>query len=156
MINKENITNIVNNSIQKLNDEFPEKGVYLVEINISNDNKISVHVDSFKGISVDECVFISKSTENELDREENDFSLIVSSAGLDQPFKVQKQYEKSIGKQVKIKIQDRNEFKAVILSVDRKGIEVEETKKKKKEIIKTKIYLDFNIIKTVKPVITFK
>ena len=60
---------------------------FIVEVEVSPANQISVQIDSENGISIDDCVAISRQIEGNLDREEEDFELQVSSAGLGQPFK---------------------------------------------------------------------
>src|SRR4051812_24117253 len=77
-----------------------EKGHFLVEVKVSSFNKINVVIDNNKGISVSDCADLSRFIESNLNRDEEDFELEVSSPGLDQPFKVLNQYQKYIGKNV--------------------------------------------------------
>ena len=77
-----------------------EREHFLVALTVSPLNKISVVIDNNKGISVSDCVELSRFVESNLNRDEEDFELEVSSPGLDQPFKVLKQYQKYIGKLV--------------------------------------------------------
>ena len=77
--------------------------LYEVITKISADNRISVFIDSLKGININDCAVLSRLLEDQLDREKEDFELTVSSAGLDQPFIVIEQYKKNIGKQIKVK-----------------------------------------------------
>ena len=63
---------------------------YLVDLKISSDNRMQIEIDSFDGVSIDFCVALSRHIESELNRDEEDFELEVSSAGLTEPFKVLK------------------------------------------------------------------
>jgi len=75
---------------------------YLVDLNITNDNRIAVEIDAFEGVEIDFCAELSRYVESTLDREVEDFELQVGSAGLTEPFKVLKQYEKNIGNEVEV------------------------------------------------------
>ena len=65
--------------------------LFAVEVKVNNSNKINVLIDSFDGISISDCINVSKGVENSLDREDEDFEIEVSSAGLDAPFQVPEQ-----------------------------------------------------------------
>ena len=65
---------------------------YLVDLSVSSSNQIKIELDRMEGVSIDECVAMSRHIESALDRETEDFELQVSSPGLDQPFKVFQQY----------------------------------------------------------------
>ena len=71
---------------------------FIVDINVSADNDIVLTIESEEGtVVLDDCVELSHAFEEHFDREVEDYSLTVTSAGLDQPFKVLKQYQKAIG-----------------------------------------------------------
>ena len=118
-------------------------------------------IDSFGGIKVKDCALLSKKIEGKLDRENEDFELLVSSAGLDNAFKVLKQYEKNIGKSIKLLTVDGEKLKGKLLSVTENEIEIEpEIKKAKKNKLKTvnkeeNINMAMNLIKEARVVITF-
>ena len=86
---------------------------------------------------MENCIALSRHIEGNLDREKEDFSLIVSSAGLSQPFKVYRQYEKNKGKQVNVFLKEGKKYSGKILSSEEhKGIVLEivnQTKKGKKK-----------------------
>jgi ribosome maturation factor RimP len=78
--------------IKTLVDQWLEgKDYFLVDIAISSDNKIVVEIDHADGVWIDDCVELSRFIEERLDRDEEDFELEVGSAGLGQPFKVERQ-----------------------------------------------------------------
>jgi len=158
MISKENIIALIEERIKDL-----EKDLYVVELTISANNVIRVEVDKLEeNVSVDECVSISRNIEHNLDREEEDFELHVSSAGLDKPFRHINQYKKNIGRMVKVKPLDSSKIEGLLSIVDEKGIVIIHSEKKriegkkKKEIVEEEFRFDFDKIKETKIVISFK
>ncbi|NCF75542.1 MAG: hypothetical protein GWO87_03600 [Xanthomonadaceae bacterium] len=93
MIEKKKIKNLVDEKLQNT-----EK--FLVDIKIKSGNKILVFLDSDKSITIKDCADINRYIISKLDKEKEDFELRVSSAGLDKPFKLLRQYKKNIGKEV--------------------------------------------------------
>ena len=102
-----------------------EEDCFLVNIKVDNKSRILIQVDREKGLSIDNCVRISKELESRLDRETEDFSLEVSSPGLDSPFKVSEQYIKSKGQEVRVVLMDGKTIEGVLSEVSDTGIEVE-------------------------------
>lgn len=152
MIDKNRIEELVKEKIEGTE-------MFLVHISVSNANKIAVLVDGLKGMPIDEYVKISRHIESNLDREEEDFELEVSSPGLDKPFKVKEQYIKNKGREIKVKAQNK-ELKGKLKEVKDDKIILEVVKKekgKKKNDLKTEdIELLLNEIKEAKVVISFK
>lgn len=72
--------------------------IFLIDLNISDSFKISVGLDGDNGVSLQDCIDISRAIENNLDREEQDFSLEVASVGVGSPLKFTRQYIKNIGR----------------------------------------------------------
>jgi ribosome maturation factor RimP len=140
-----------------------DKGLFIVEISVSPANQISVEIDSFEGgVSISDCVSVSRNIEHNLDREVEDFELQVSSPGLTNPFKVMPQYYKNVGKPVKVVLTDGGKIEGELISVSEEGIvlktedKVRIEGKKKKELVVTEHELNFNQIKETKKVILFK
>lgn len=135
--------------------------LFLVDLQISTSNKISVLLDSWTSVTIDNCVSISRKIESSLDREEQDFALEVSSAGLDLPFVVLDQYKKNIGRNVEVITLEGLKATGKLLSVTDDGIEIESEKKvkvegkKKKEIVIEKSHILFSNIKSTKVEISF-
>ena len=117
---------IQESTVRALIDEAIEgTDIFLVELNISGGNKISVLVDAIGGLPITDCMKVSRGIEHNLDRESEDFGLDVSSPGLDKAFKVFRQYEKNIERSIKITTNEEGVFDAKILSVDEPKIELE-------------------------------
>ena len=132
MISEKTITNLV---LEKLADSDS----FLVEVKVTPDNHITVLLDNVAGISITECVAVSRHVEGSLDRETEDYKLEVSSAGLDKPFKVLEQYTKNIGKQVVVLTNNSKNITGTLLTANETKIELEEHKKSKKKKIEEKI-----------------
>jgi ribosome maturation factor RimP len=88
--------------IQVVEEYLSATDYYLVEVKTTPDNRISVEIDSFDGVEIDFCAKLSRHIESQFDREVEDYELEVSSAGLTEPFKVLKQYEKNINNEVEV------------------------------------------------------
>ena len=149
-------------AIERINEL--DKGLFIVEIAISSNNVIQVELDVEDGnVAINDCVSVSRNIEHNLDREEQDFELSVSSAGLDKPFRVLKQYIKNIGNEIKVQLKEKNNtIEGVLKHVDENGIKLETTSKervegkKKKEIVVQEHEYTFEEIKETKIVISFK
>lgn len=77
--------------------------LFLVDLNISEGYKILVTLDGDNGVTLQDCIDISRVIEHNLDREEQDFSLEVASAGVSSPLKNIRQYKKNVGRTLKVK-----------------------------------------------------
>lgn len=152
--------------VQKLAEERiaeRDEKLYIVEITISSGNKILVELDhEVEFVKIEDCISISRNIEHNLDREVEDFSLEVSSAGITKPFRVIKQYYKNVGKDVKVLTLGHNKsFEGLLKSVDEDGfvIEIKEKRriegKKKKEWVVEEIPFKYNEIKETKLIISF-
>ena len=70
-----------------------EHHLFLVELKISKDNVIEVFVDALEGVNIQTCIAVSREIESSLNRDEEDFELTVSSAGIGYPFKAERPYQ---------------------------------------------------------------
>jgi ribosome maturation factor RimP len=145
-----------------IQDQLNEKDCFVVELEISEGNAISLEIDSLKGVSVQDCISFSRAIEHNLDREVEDFELKVSSPGLDKPFRVREQYVKNIGREVKVVLNEGEVVKGELKEVNDEDIMVEysykeriEGKKKKQTITKQE-QINFNNIKETTVIISFK
>ena len=146
--------------IQYLVDQALSEAMFIVDITVKTGNSIEVLVDSDNGISIDDCIHISRHIEQNLDRDVEDFSLEVSSPGLSEPFKILRQYQKNVGKKVEMIARTGEKEEGILKSVNETGIELDVTAKEKINgakipVTKSKAY-SYEQIKTVKLVISFK
>ena len=132
--------------------------MFLVDLKISSDSKINVTVDGDNGVTISDCIAISRAIESSLDREENDFELNVLSAGVGQPLKLTRQYIKNIGRTIHVLKNDLTEIEGELVSADEQQIEVEVEIKKgnsKKNISKVTEAIQYADIKEAKIIIKF-
>lgn len=111
MIDKELLVNTVADAIAGTD-------LFLVEVRIGASNDINVEIDSLGGVDIDTCARITRRIEEVFDREVEDYSLEVGSAGLTSPFKVRRQYEKNIGNDVEVLTSDGRKLHGVLESVE--------------------------------------
>ncbi len=151
--------------VQKIQDivdvKLADSANFIVDISVKPGNKITVLLDNNKGVSIVDCVEMSRHIESNLDREVEDFELSVMSPGLTEPFKILKQYQKNIEKQIEVLTKENNKITGKLLSANEEEIELAATisekiegKKKKQQTIKN-IRLPFSQIKTTKLVLLF-
>lgn len=145
--------------IEKISKDYlANSDNFLIDVTIKPGNKIFVFIDSETNVTIKECADLSRHIENHFDRDSEDFELNVSSAGVDQPFKDLRQYKKYLGKKVEIVLIEGLKFKGKLLSYDEKNIslELELSKKQKKEKLEQQRTFNFEEIKETKGDISFK
>ena len=120
--------------------ERPE--LFLVDFSINDANKISINLDGDQGVNLQDCIDVSRAIENQLDREEQDFSLEVASAGVSSPLKFIRQYKKNIGRTLKVKITDSADIEAKLVAADEEKITLEWQAREPKKIGKGKETVD--------------
>lgn len=136
-------------------------GLFLVDVKVSKNKAIEITIDAQEGVDINTCSQISRKMEALLDRENEDFELTVSSAGIGCPFKVEGQYRKNIGKKVEIKSIDSSRIEGILKSYDGEKIvvECEEKKivegKKTKETVKTNKTFFLSDIRQIKDIVSF-
>ena len=117
MIEKIKILELVNQALEG-SDKF------LVSLKITPDNRIYVDIDGDNGVTIDDCIELSRAIESQLDRDAEDFALDVSSAGADQPLKLTRQYVKNIGREVEVVTYDGEKTVGELTAADEEHIEV--------------------------------
>ena len=152
----------VSDIIDAIGDEIVARGCFIVDVSVSKDNDIIVIVESEEGrIELDDCVSISRYFETKFDREAEDYSLTVSSAGLDQPFKVYRQYEKAVGSKVEVQLKGGKKLIATLSGADGESITLHYTAreavegKKKKELVEHNDRYTMDQVNSVRPYIEF-
>jgi ribosome maturation factor RimP len=151
------------NKVQKVLDAAlaERKELFLIDLSINDANKISIVLDGDLGINLQDCIDISRAVENNLDREEQDFSLEVASAGISSPLKLVRQYKKNIGRTLKVKTNSLEEIEAQLTMANDEKITIEwqarEPKKigKGKETVDKKLELSYENIKEAIVIISF-
>jgi ribosome maturation factor RimP len=126
MIDKNIVRDLVNQWLE-------DKEYFLVDVEVSADDKIVVEIDHADGVWIEDCVELSRFIEDHLSRDDEDYELEVGSAGLGQPFKVEQQYLNFIGKDVEVLGADGKKVKGVLKAVDGRNLTVSVQEKVKVE-----------------------
>lgn len=154
--------NVVKTLVDKWLEDNSEKGYFLVDIQVDDDNKIVVEIDHKDGVVIDDCVSLSEFINDNLDRDKEDYELEVGSTGLGQPFKVPQQYVINIGEEVKVLDKDGKKVKGILKAVDGNIFTVTVNEKVKVEGKKRPVKMDvdhtydMNEVKYTKFIIRFK
>lgn len=149
-------------TVKELVEEMLDDKMFVVEINVNERNVINIFIDSYEGLTIDQCIAISRHVEHSFDREEEDFELQVSSPGLTESFKVTQQYIKYVGKPIEVKTLDGEKLEGILLEAgnDKFVLETSTREKpegqKKKQLVVKQHHLKYDEIKSAKAVISFK
>ena len=155
MIDKNVVKNLVDEWLQ-------DQEYFLVDIEISPDNRIVVEIDHADGVWIEDCVALSRYIEERLSRDDEDYELEVGSAGLGQPFKVPQQYVNFVGKEVEVLDADGKKVKGILKAVDGNdftvGVEEKVKVEGKKRPVKQEVDHVFQMdkVKYTKYIISFK
>lgn len=133
--------------VQKLvNEALAENSeLFLIHLDFLADNKIYIEIDGDKGVSLNECIRISRAVEHNLDRDIEDFSLEVTSPDISKPLQVVRQYKKNIGRTLKVKTEDTKEIEGTLKQASEKSITLEWKAREPKPIGKGKITVTHRI-----------
>ena len=151
MIAKDEIIRVAELKVKEING-------FLVDVKVNTANVITVFFDRMEGVQVENCLEVSKYIEEYFDREVEDYELTVCSAGLDNPFMVDEQYQKYIGKEVGVLLFNGKRKSGTLLSYeDTLTLEVRRKKKgSRKEYIVEEVSIPKEEIKETKLKINFK
>ena len=127
-------------------EEHPN--IFLVDFKITTDNSIKVILDGDKEVNVKDCISISRAIEGALNRDEEDFSLEVASAGVGSPLKFPRQYHKNLGRKLEVISSDGLKFMGELTHVKEDAIELQWKQREPKPIGKGKVTVTKNKILT--------
>lgn len=139
-----------------------KEGYFLVDVDVTPDNRIVVEIDQAEGVWIDDCVELSRFIESELDRDVEDYELEVGSAGIGQPFKVLQQYINHIGQEVEVLPKSGAKLKGILESANENGFVLKTTQKQKVEgskrpkNVEVEMPFGYDDVKYVKYVISLK
>lgn len=158
MISKQKVKELAEERIKDRDERL-----FIVELTISASNVIRLELDKTEGnVSIEDCMSVSRNIEHNLDREDADFELSVSSAGLNKPLRVHAQYVKNIGRDLDVKLKSKEKVTGTLMTVDESGIVLQREEKqaiegkKKKELVVIENKIAFSDINEAKIVISFK
>ena len=154
---------IEKSKVKSIVEEWLEgKEYFLVDVEVSADDRIVVEIDHADGVWIEDCCELSRYIEEHLSRDEEDYELEVGSAGIGQPFKVEQQYINCIGKQVEVLAGDGQKYKGELLGVEGRQFTVKTQEKQRVEGKKRPAMVDvertfsMDDVKYCKYVIEFK
>lgn len=146
-----------------IGSEIVARGCYIIEIFVSKDNDVEITIDSEEGqVELDDCVAVSRAFEAAFDREIEDYSITVTSAGLDQPFKILKQFQKAVGSKVEVMLKGGKKIVAKLVEADEESITINYCAKeavegkKKKEMVEHTDRFTMDQVNAVRPFIEFE
>jgi ribosome maturation factor RimP len=135
-----------------------EKTLFLISLKIGNDNSIRIILDGDQGVTLKDCMNVSRAIEHNLDREEYDFSLEVASAGVGSPLLNSRQFIKNIGRKLQVDLEDKNPIEGTLTTADDQAFTLEWKQREPKPVGKGKVtvtkqrtlsYADINTAKVL-------
>ncbi|NCA77702.1 MAG: ribosome assembly cofactor RimP [Alphaproteobacteria bacterium] len=148
MITEQHIRDLVNSY-------FADTPYFLVETTVKPAQRITVYIDGDQRVTVDVCQQLNRYLEEQLDRDNQDFDLTVSSSGIDRPLRLLRQYRKNIGNELQITLKSGTVISGTLVEIVDETISlIGITNPRNPE--KKEISIKFNEIKTAVEVIKFK
>lgn len=142
---------------QLLNDALAEHpSLFLIDLEITQDNSIRVTLDGDDGVKVEDCMAISRGIEHNLDREEIDFSLEVMSAGVSEPLTMPRQYKKNIGRTLKVKTDKGETIEGKITQTTDDDVTLEWKAREPKPVGKGKVTVEKKAVLPYKEIVQAK
>ncbi len=132
---KEKVSELLNAGLKEKSD------IFLIDLTITDAFKIIVTLDGDNGVTLQDCIDISRAIEQNLDREEVDFSLEVASGGVSAPLKLVRQYKKNIGRTLQVKTATEN-ITAELVDANDDFITLTWTAREPKEVGKGKVTVE--------------
>ncbi len=146
-----------------IDESVRSRGCFIVDVTVSRDNDVVLTIEKEVGdIDLEDCVCVNNAFLDAFDKDAEDYSLTVTSAGLDQPFKVLKQYEKAIGSSVEVRLKGGKKIVGVLTEANEEGICLRYSQKesvegkKRKELVEHEGRIEFDEVNSVIPHIVFK
>ena len=118
-------------------DENPT--LFLIDLSIGGDNTIRILLDGDEGVTLQACMEVSRKVEHNLDREENDFSLEVSSCGVGSPLTLPRQFKKNIDRKLEVVDSEDKLVQGTLITVTEDSFTLEWKAREPKPIGKGKV-----------------
>ncbi len=148
---------ITKDHIRKLAEQhISGTGIFLVDVRLSSTGRITVLIDRTEGVRIEDCAMLSRQISNDLGEEAGDYELNVSSPGLDMPLLVPEQFRKNEGRMVDVVTNEGERFKGIMINITAGGFDLRTETKVKKETVTAVRSFNFEDVKSVKVIISFK
>jgi len=136
-----------------------EDDIFLVDIKVKPINNIKIYLDADGGLGIEKCIKINRALYRIMEEmaiyPDGDFSLEVSSPGVDEPLKLHRQYLKNIGREVEVTLNDTTKATGKLLAASENNIDIEFTEGKGKKLVTLQRSIPFEEIKQTKVLIKF-
>ena len=133
--------------------------IFLVSIKIKPTNNYKIYLDADGGLGIEKCIKINRALYKIMEEmaihPDGDFSLEVSSPGIDEPLKLLRQYKKNIGRSVEVITNDDTKKEGLLKEVLDDTITIEQTEGKGKKAVVLNTAISFADIKQTKVLIKF-
>ena len=116
--------------------------LFLIELKVGADNSVRVILDGDQGVTLQDCMNVSRAIEHQLDREEEDFSLEVASAGVGAPLQSKRQYIKNIGRKLKVELTNLPPVQGTLIAADDSGFTLTWKQREPKPVGKGKLTVE--------------
>jgi|TARA_B110000285_G_scaffold234095_1_gene309862 ribosome maturation factor RimP len=133
-----------------------DKALFLIDLKIGSDNSINITLDGDQGVTLKDCMSVSRAIEHNIDREEHDFSLEVASAGVGSPLQNNRQYIKNKGRKLRIELAGESIIEGTLSDVDEKVFTLTWKQREPKPVGKGKVTVTKNKILSYDEVISAK
>ncbi|MCF8713353.1 ribosome assembly cofactor RimP [Joostella atrarenae] len=151
---KERVTALLNEVLAE------NESIFLIDFSMTPDNKIKIVIDGDNGVTLKDCMTVSRHVEHNIDRDEHDFALEVASPGATEPVVHNRQYKKSVGRKLQVKTAEEK-IEGELTAVTDNGIHLSWKAREPKPVGKGKVTvkyekeIPFADIKEAKVMITF-
>jgi ribosome maturation factor RimP len=146
-------------AVEKLIEPLLFDDIFLVSIKIKPTNNFKIYLDADGGLGIEKCIKINRALYKIMEEmgmyPEGDFSLEVSSPGIDEPLKLLRQYKKNIGRSVEVTTNDEEKREGVLKEVTDDAITIEKTEGKGKKAVTINTGINFTDIKQTRVLIKF-
>ncbi len=133
--------------------------IFFVDMKVKPTNNIKIFLDADRGLGIEKCIKINRALYKIMEEmaiyPDGDFSLEVSSPGIDEPLKLHRQYVKNVGRNIALTLQDGTEKEGKLLNATEEDIAVEFTEGKGKKLVTQTFSIPFADIKQTKVLIKF-
>ncbi len=145
--------------IQQLLQPLLTDDIFLVDLRIKPTNNIKIFLDADTGLGIEKCIRINRALYKMIEEEglypDGDFSLEVSSPGVDEPLKIHRQYLKNVGRDIEVTLNDASVKTGTLESVDENGVHLKYTEGRNKKAVTHEIDIPFADISKAKVLIKF-
>lgn len=136
-----------------------DSDIFLVSIRIKPTNNFKVYLDADSGLSIEKCIRINRALYKAIEEHgwypNGDFSLEVSSPGVDEPLKMLRQYKKNVGRKLEVVFKDETKKEGKLTAVDENSIHIEYTEGKNKKAVTHNLEIAFSDIKQATVLVSF-